>query len=259
MNDNFLIEGRNPVLEALKAGKSIEKIYVQKGEKQGSIVKIINMAQKGKIPVTEIDKSKINEMSETKSHQGVIAAMSPIEYVTVEDIIETAKKKNEPLFVIILDEIEDPHNLGSIIRTANAAGVHGVIIPKHRNAPVTSTVVKTSAGACFHTPIAKVTNLVRTMKQLKEAGVWFTAADMNGEKNIYDADFSGAVGIVIGNEGKGISRLVKEECDFLVNIPMMGKIESLNASVSAGIFMYRVLNTRMKWGIRNESCYYCFR
>ncbi len=246
MNDNFLIEGRNPVLEALKAGKSIEKIYLQKGEKQGSVVKIINLAQKNKIPVTEIDKFKINEMSETKSHQGVIAAMSPVEYVSVEDIIELAKSKNEPLFVIVLDEIEDPHNLGSIIRTANAAGAHGVIIPKHRNAPITSTVVKTSTGACFHTPIAKVTNLVRTMKQLKDAGVWFVGADMNGDKNIYEADFSGSIGLVIGNEGKGISRLVKEECDFLVNIPMMGEIESLNASVSAGIFMYRVLEDRMK-------------
>ena len=246
MNDNFLIEGRNPVLEALKSGKSIEKIYIQKGEKQGSVVKIISLAQKNKIPVTEVDKNKINSMSETKSHQGVIAAVSPIEYVSVEYIIQSAKDKGEPLFVVVLDEIEDPHNLGSIIRTANAAGAHGVIIPKHRNASVTSTVVKTSAGACFYTPVAKVTNLVRTIKQLKDAGVWFIGADMNGDKNIYDADFSGAVGIIVGNEGKGISRLVKEECDFLVNIPMLGKIESLNASVSAGIFMYSVLKNRLK-------------
>jgi len=185
-------------------------------------------------------------MSETKSHQGVIALASPVDYVTVDDIVKIAEGKNEPLFVVILDEIEDPHNLGSILRTANASGVHGVIISKHRSAHITPTVMKTSAGACFYTPVAKVTNIVRTMQELKEKGVWFTGADMNGEKTVFDADLKGSIGIVIGNEGKGISRLVKEECDFLVNIPMVGKIESLNASVSAGIFMYQALSQRNK-------------
>lgn len=244
MNEKFQIEGRNPVMEALMSNENIEKIYIQKGNTQGSAQKIINLAKKRKIQITEIDKSKINSISTTDSHQGVIAMISPIEYVSVDDILRRAEEKGELPFIIILDEIEDPHNLGSIIRTANAFGAHGVIIPKHRSASVTATAVKTSAGACFHTPVAKVTNLVNTMKELKKQGVWITGADMGGEKDIYTADLSGPVAIVIGNEGSGMTRLVREECDFIVNIPMVGEIESLNASVSASIFMYKVSEIR---------------
>ena len=246
MEQKFQIEGRNPVIEALSSGENIEKIYIQKGNTQGSAQKIINLARKKKIQVTEVDKNKLNMMAETDSHQGVIALISPIEYVTVDYILKRAEKKGEQPFIVILDEIEDPHNLGSIIRSANAFGAHGVIIPKHRSASVTATVAKTSAGACFYTPVAKVTNLVNTMKELKKAGVWISGADMGGEKDIYSADLTGPVAIVIGNEGTGISRLVREECDFIVNIPMVGEIESLNASVSASIFMYKISELRGK-------------
>ena len=244
MEQTFKIEGRNPVIEAIKSGRSIDKIYVLKGESHGSIIKIKAMARDNKIPVVEIDKKKFSEMSDIASSQGVVANVSPVDYVSVEDIIKRAEDKNEPLFVVVLDEIEDPHNLGAIIRTANAAGAHGVIIPKHRSAYITATVAKTAAGACFYTPVAKVTNLVQAIKKLKDYGVWFYGADMHGEKDIFDTDFSGKIGIVIGNEGKGISPTVKKECDFMVNIPMLGEVESLNASVSAGIFMYSALKSR---------------
>ena len=246
MEQTFKIEGRNPVIEAIKSGRSIDKIYVLKGESHGSIIKIKAMARDNKIPVVEIDKKKFSEMSDISSSQGVVANVSPVDYVSVEDIIKRAEDKDEPLFVVILDEIEDPHNLGAIIRTANAAGAHGVIIPKHRSAYITATDAKTAAGACFYTPVAKVTNLVQTIKKLKDYGVWFYGADMHGEKDIFDTDFSGKIGIVIGNEGKGISPTVKKECDFMVNIPMLGEVESLNASVSAGIFMYSALKSRRK-------------
>ena len=246
MEERFQIEGRNPVIEALMSNENIEKIYIQKRNIQGSAQKIINLARKKKIQVSEVDKSKLNSMSSTEAHQGVIATISPIEYVSVDDILKSAEEKGEQPFIIILDEIEDPHNLGSVIRSANAFGAHGVIIPKHRSASVTATAVKTSAGACFHTPVAKVTNLVNTMKELKKQGVWITGADMGGEKDIYSADLSGPVAIVIGNEGSGMSRLVREECDFIVNIPMVGEIESLNASVSSSIFMYKVSEIRGK-------------
>lgn len=246
MEQKFQIEGRNPVIEALTSGESIEKIYIQKGNVQGSAQKIINLARKKKIQVTEVDKNKLNTIAETDSHQGVVAIVSPIEYVSVEDIIKKAEEKGEQPFIVILDEIEDPHNLGSVIRSANAFGAHGVIIPKHRSASVTATAVKTSAGACFYTPVAKVTNLVNTMKELKKMGIWITGADMGGEKDIYSADFTGPIAIVIGNEGSGMTRLVREECDFIVNIPMVGEIESLNASVSASIFMYKVSEVRGK-------------
>ena len=246
MEEKFQIEGRNPVIEALTSGENIEKIYIQKGNIQGSAQKIINLARKKKIQVTEVDKNKLNAIAETDSHQGVIALVSPIEYVSVDDIIKRAEDKGEQPFIVILDEIEDPHNLGSVIRSANAFGAHGVIIPKHRSASVTATAVKTSAGACFYTPVAKVTNLVNTMKELKKMGIWITGADMGGEKDIYSADFTGPIAIVIGNEGSGMTRLVREECDFIVNIPMVGEIESLNASVSASIFMYKVSEVRGK-------------
>lgn len=246
MEDKFRIEGRNPVLEALKSGRTIDKIYLAKGDRQGSVAKIAAMARSRRIPVVEVDRKKLDEMAVTSAHQGVIANIPPVDYVELEDIIKAAEEKQEPLFVVILDEIEDPHNLGSVIRTANAAGAHGVIIPKHRSAAMTAAAVKTAAGACFYTPVARVTNLAQTMRKLKEKGVWLTGADMAGEKNIFEADFSGPVGIVIGNEGKGMSRVVKEECDFLVRIPMKGEIDSLNASVSASIFLYQVVKARME-------------
>ena len=220
MEQTFKIEGRNPVIEAIKSGRSIDKIYVLKGESHGSVIKIKAMARDKRIPVVEIDKKKFSEMSDIASSQGVVANVSPVEYASVEDIIKRAEDKNEPLFVVLLDEIEDPHNLGAIIRTANAA------------------------GACFYTPVAKVTNLVQTIKQLKDYGVWFYGADMNGEKDVFETDFSGKIGIIIGNEGKGISPTVRKECDFMVNIPMLGEVESLNASVSAGIFMYSAVKSR---------------
>lgn len=246
MENNYKIEGRNPVMEALKAGRQIDKIYVLKGERHGSVNKITGMAKAKKIPVVEIDRKKLDEMSETQSHQGIIACVSPVTYVGIDDIIARAREKEEPLFVVVLDGIEDPHNLGSVLRTANAAGAHGVVITKHRSAHMNAAAVKTAAGACFYTPVAMVTNLVAAIKELKEAGVWFYGADMDGEKDIFTTDFSGAVGIVIGSEGKGISRLVKEECDFVVRIPMLGEINSLNASVSAGIMMYKVTEQRCK-------------
>ncbi len=240
------IEGRNPVMEALKSGKTIDKIYLLKGDGQGSVVKIRSLAKQKKIPIVEIDRKKMDEMSVSHSHQGVIALVSPVDYVSVQDILDRAAKKGEKPFIVVLDEVEDPHNLGSIIRTANGAGVHGILIPKHRSTGITATVAKVAAGACFYTPVAKVTNLVRTMEELKEQGIWFYGADMDGEKSVFETDFSGGCGIVIGNEGKGISRLVREKCDFIVSIPMHGEIESLNASVSAGIFMYQAANSRNK-------------
>ena len=247
MEDKFesRIEGRNPVMEALKSGREIDKIYVLKGDSQGSLVKIIGLARKNRIPLVEVDKRKLDEMSESHSHQGVIALIPPVDYVSVDEILKRAEQKGEAPFIVVLDEIEDPHNLGSVIRTANGAGVHGIIIPKHRASGITATVAKVAAGACFYTPVAKVTNLTRTIEELKHKGVWFYGADMNGEKTVFETDFSGGVGIIIGNEGKGISRLVKEQCDFLVRIPMLGEIESLNASVSAGIFMYQAASSKM--------------
>lgn len=244
--ENFKIEGVNSVTEALRSGKDIDKIYVLRGEGHKSLGKAIRMAKDKKIPVVEADKRKLDEMSETKTHQGIIACLSPIKYSSLSDIVNLAKEKNEPLFVIVLDGIEDPHNLGAIIRTANACGAHGVIIPKHRSTYVTSTVVKTSAGACFYTPICRVTNLASSIRELKNEGVWFYGADMRGEKNVFETDYSGSVGIIIGNEGKGISPVIKKECDFTLNIPMQGEIESLNASVSAGIIMYSILKDRLK-------------
>lgn len=246
MESNYKIEGRNPVMEALSSDRQIDKIYILKGERHGSVNKIIGMARDKKIQVVEVDRRKLDEMSETKSHQGIIASVSPVTYVELGDIAARAKEKNEPLFVVLLDGIEDPHNLGSVIRTANAAGAHGVVITKHRSAHINAAAVKTAAGACFYTPVAMVTNLAQAMKELKKAGVWFYGADMDGESDVFNTDFSGPVGIVIGSEGKGLSRVVKEECDFIVRIPMRGEINSLNASVSAGIMMYKVTEKRCK-------------
>ena len=244
-NYNDQVEGRNSVLELLTSGRDINKIFVSEGEKHGSINKIIAMAKDRKIIINEISKSKLNQMAQTENNQGVIAIVPPFDYCEVEDILEEARNKNEQPFIIILDGIEDPHNLGSIIRTAETAGVHGVIIPKRRSAVVNATVNKTSAGAVEHMKIARVNNINETIKLLKDNGVWIYGTDMQTEKYYYQEDYKGPVAIVIGSEGYGISRLVKDNCDFLVKIPMHGKITSLNASVSAGIVMYEVVKQRL--------------
>ena len=239
------IEGRNSVLELLESDKDINKIFVQKGEKHGSINKIISMAKEKKVVLVEVDKQKLNIMSKTENHQGVIAIVPPFNYCEVDDILNFAKAKKEALFILILDGIEDPHNLGSIIRTAETAGVHGIIIPKRRACNVNSTVYKISSGAVEHMLIARVNNITDTIKYLKENDVWIYGTDMEGETLYYNQDYKSACGIVIGSEGFGMSRLVKEKCDVLVKIPMKGKITSLNASVSAGIAMYEVVKQRL--------------
>jgi len=236
------IEGRNPVLEAIKAGREIDKILVAKGD--GSISKIVHLALSNNIVVQEVQREKLNEISETHSHQGVIAMAAMHEYASVEDILNLAKSKGEAPFIIILDEITDPHNLGSILRTANAAGAHGVIIPKRRSVGLNSTVAKTSAGAIEYTLVAKVSNLTQTIKSLKEQGVWFYGTHQDAEADYTDVDFKGGVGLVIGSEGEGMGRLIKENCDFLISIPMLGEINSLNASVAAGVLMYEVVRQR---------------
>ena len=239
------IEGRNAVLELLESGKDINKIYITKGEKHGSITKIIAKAKERKIVTVEVEREKINQMAQTENAQGVIAIVPPFDYCEVEDILEEAKKRNEKPFILILDGIEDPHNLGSIIRTAETAGVHGIIIPKRRSASVNATVNKVSAGAVEYMKIARVNNINDTIKFLKENNIWIYGTDMQTDKYYYNEDFRGAVAIVIGSEGFGMNRLVKENCDFLIKIPMKGKITSLNASVSAGIVMYEAVKQRL--------------
>lgn len=243
---NDQIEGRNAVLELLESGKDINKIYITKGEKHGSITKIIAKARERKIVTVEVEREKINQMAQTENAQGVIAIVPPFDYCEVEDILNEAKSKKEKAFILILDGIEDPHNLGSIIRTAETAGVHGIIIPKRRAAAVNSTVVKTSAGATSFMKVARVNNINETIKYLKENDVWIYGTDMETDKMYYDEDLTGNIAIVIGSEGFGMSKLVKENCDFLIKIPMKGKITSLNASVSAGIVMYEVVKQRIK-------------
>jgi len=238
------IEGRNAVLELLETGKDINKIFIANGEKHGSINKIISIAKERRIVIVEADKAKLNQMAMSDNHQGVIAIVPPFDYCEVTDILELASKKNEKPFILILDGIEDPHNLGSIIRTAETAGVHGIIIPKRRAATVNSTVYKVSAGAVEHMQIARVNNLNETIKYLKDNGVWVCGTDMDAKNYYYNEKFDGPIAIVIGSEGFGMSRLVKDNCDFLVKIPMKGKITSLNASVSAGIVMYEVVKQR---------------
>lgn len=238
------VEGRNSVTELLKSGKDINKLYVQKGEKHGSINEIIKLAKQNKVVITELDRAKLDQMSESHNHQGVIAIVPPYEYCDVDEILEYAKSKNESPFILILDGIEDPHNLGSIIRTAECSGVHGIIIPKRRSVQVNATVNKTSAGAAQYVKVARVNNLTETIKYLKENDVWIYGTDIEGKCYYNEQKYNGGVAIVIGSEGFGMSRLVKENCDFLVKIPMVGKIDSLNASVSAGILMYEVFNQR---------------
>lgn len=239
------VEGRNAVLELIESGKDINKIYIEKGEKQGSINKILAKANQRKIIVTEVDKQKFRQMSQTPNAQGIIAIVPPFDYCDVYDIIELAKERNEDPFILILDGIEDPHNLGSIIRTAETAGVHGIIIPKRRAASVNSTVNKVSAGAVEHMKIARVNNINETINTLKKEGIWICGTDMDTNKYYYNQDLTGPLAIVIGSEGFGMSRLVKENCDFLIKIPMKGKITSLNASVSAGIIVYEAVKQRI--------------
>lgn len=240
------IEGRNSVLELLESGKDVNKIFVARGEKHGSINKILGIAKERKIIVVEKDKKQMDEMAQEENYQGVIAIVPPFEYVEISDILEVAKERNEDPFVIVLDGIEDPHNLGSIIRTAETAGVHGVIIPKRRAVSVNSTVNKASAGAVEHMKIARVTNISDAIEELKKAGLWVCGTAVDTNKYYYNQDLTGALAIVIGNEGKGIGEKVKKNCDFLVKIPMKGKIQSLNASVSTGIVVYEAVKQRIR-------------
>lgn len=237
------IEGRNAVLEALRAGKPIDKLYVLDGCPDGPVRTIIREAKKGDTIINYVKKERLDQLSETGHHQGVIAMAASYEYATVEDILEKAREKGEAPFIFVLDNIEDPHNLGAMIRTANLAGAHGVIIPKRRAVGLTPTVARTSAGAINYTPVAKVTNLKQTMEQLKKEGMWFVCADMDGTP-YYQMDLKGPMGLVIGNEGEGVSRLIKETCDFVASIPMKGDIDSLNASVAAGVLAFEITRQR---------------
>lgn len=242
--EEFIIEGRNAVLEAFRAGKTIDKLYVQDGVKDGPIQSIIREAKKQDTIVNFVSRERLNQMSEEGHHQGVIAHAAAYEYAEVEDILKAAEEKGEPPFIFLLDGIEDPHNLGAIIRTANLAGAHGVIIPKRRASGLTAVVAKTSAGALNYTPVAKVTNLAATIEELKEKGLWFVCADMNGEL-MYRLNLKGPVGLVIGGEGDGVGRLVREKCDMVASIPMKGDIDSLNASVAAGVLAYEIVRQRL--------------
>lgn len=238
------IEGRNAVLEAFRSGKTIDKLYVLDGCKDGPVQAIVREARKQGTIISFAARERLDQLSQTRNHQGVIARGAAYGYVQVEDILERARQKGEPPFLILLDGIEDPHNLGAIIRTANLAGAHGVIIPKRRAAGLTATVAKTSAGALNYTPVAKVTNLSATIEQLKKEGMWFVCADMGGEV-MYRLDLKGPVGLVVGSEGDGVSKLVKEKCDMAAAIPMRGDIDSLNASVAAGVLAYEIVRQRM--------------
>ena len=242
--EEFTIEGRNAVIEAFRSGKPIDKVLIQDGVQDGPIQTIKREAKKHGTIVKFVSGERLDQMSETGKHQGVIAYAAAYEYAQVEDILAAAREKNEPPFVILLDNIEDPHNLGAIIRTANLAGAHGVIIPKNRAVGLTAAVAKTSAGAINYTPVARVTNLSNTIEELKKEGMWFVCADMDGTV-MYDLDLKGPIGLVIGNEGDGVGRLVKERCDFVASIPMKGNIDSLNASVAAGVLAYEIVRQRM--------------
>lgn len=241
---SLIVEGRNAVIEAFRSGKTVDKLYVLDGCQDGPVRTIIREAKKYDTIINYVAKERLDQLSETKKHQGVIAQVAAYEYSEVEDMFALAEQKGEDPFIIILDGIEDPHNLGAIIRTANLAGAHGVIIPKRRAVGLTATVAKTSAGALHYTPVAKVTNIAKTMEELKERGMWFVCADMGGE-TMYRLNLKGSIGLVIGNEGEGVSRLVKEKCDFIASIPMKGDIDSLNASVAAGVLAYEIVRQRL--------------
>lgn len=243
--EELTIEGRNAVLEAFRSGKTIDKLFVLEGCQDGPIQSIMRQAKKTDTIIQFVKKERLEQLSQTGKHQGVIAMAAAYEYATVEDILEKAKEKGEDPFIILLDEIEDPHNLGAIIRTANLAGAHGVIIPKRRASGLTATVARTSCGAINYTPVAKVTNLAQTIEMLKEQGMWFVCADMGGT-TMYQLNLTGPIGLVIGNEGDGVKRLVKEKCDYIASIPMKGEIDSLNASVATGVLAYEIVRQRLQ-------------
>ncbi len=241
--DENILFGRNAVIEALKSEREIDKILIQKGEKEGSVIKIISAAKAKSIVTLEVEKSKLDELTGREKHQGVVAYVAAHEYVSVEEILEDAAAKGEPAFVLILENIQDPHNLGAIIRTAHTAGVHGIIIPKRRAVGLTGTVAKASAGALEHTKVAKVSNIAQTIKELQQKGLWIACADMDG-KVLFEENLTGPIGIVVGSEGEGISKLTKQTCDYVVSVPMYGKVTSLNASVAASLMVYEVVRQR---------------
>ena len=244
LGDNDKLEGRNSILEALRANRTINKLFVTKGEREGSIRQIVAMAREKGIIVTEVEKSALDSMSGSRAHQGVIAFVAVKEYVEVDDILQLAQEKGQPPFIIILDEITDPHNFGAILRTANAVGAHGVIIPKRRAIGLTSAVSKASAGAVEYVPVSRVTNIAQTIEYLKKNNIWVVGTDATGEKAFYESDLKGPLALVVGSEGEGMGKLIREKCDFVVNIPMQGEISSLNASVAAAIVMYEILKQR---------------
>ncbi len=243
--EEFTIEGRNAVIEAYRAGRPIDKLFILDGCQDGPILTIKREAKAKQTPVKFVTKERLDQLSETGKHQGVIAYAAAYEYATVEEILDNARQKGEAPFLFLLDNIEDPHNLGAIIRTANLAGAHGVIVPKNRAAGLTAVVAKTSAGALNFTPVARVTNLAKTIEELKKEGIWFVSADMGGT-TMYDLNLKGPIGLVIGNEGEGVGRLVKEKCDMVASIPMKGDIDSLNASVAAGVLAYEIVRQRLQ-------------
>ncbi|RKD22758.1 23S rRNA (guanosine(2251)-2'-O)-methyltransferase RlmB [Ammoniphilus oxalaticus] len=243
MNEEYIV-GRNPVLETLRSGRSINKIWIADGSQKGSITQVVKMAKEAKIQLQFVPKKKLDMTAKGEAHQGVIAFVAAYTYAEVDDILNIAKQRDEQPFILILDEIEDPHNLGSIMRTADAVGAHGIIIPRRRAVGLTSTVAKAAAGAMEYIPVARVTNIARTIEELKEQGVWFVGADAAGEQDYREAKFDMPIGLVIGSEGKGVSRLVKDNCDFLVRLPMAGQVTSLNASVAGALLMFEVYRQR---------------
>ena len=242
--EEYTIEGRNAVIEAIRAGKTIDRLFIISGSQDGPIRTIIDKAKKMNTIISYVNKERLDQMSQTGKHQGVIAYTAAYEYAEVEDILASAREKKEPPFILLLDSIEDPHNLGAILRTAHQAGAHGIIIPKRRAVGLTATVAKTSAGAINYLPVAKVTNLSVTIEELKKEGIWFVCADMDGEI-MYSLDLKGPIGLVIGGEGEGVGRLIKEKCDYIAKIPMFGQVDSLNASVAAGVLAYEIVRQRL--------------
>lgn len=243
MSEEF-VAGRNSVAEVLKSGRSINKILVAKGERHGAIREIIGQARSQGLVVQEVEAAKLDQITEGVRHQGVVAMVAPVAYAEIEDILGRAQENGEQPFIVLLDELEDPHNVGAILRTSDATGVHGVLLPKRRSSPLTATVAKTSAGAVEYVPVARIGNISQTLKKLKKQGLWVVGADMDGDKNYYEADLTGPIVVVVGSEGQGMGRLTKEECDFVVRIPMKGKITSLNASVACSLLLYEVLRQR---------------
>ncbi|WP_312340418.1 23S rRNA (guanosine(2251)-2'-O)-methyltransferase RlmB [Anaerospora hongkongensis] len=243
MSEEF-VAGRNSVAEVLKSGRSINKILVAKGERHGAIREIIGQARSQGLVVQEVEPAKLDQITEGVRHQGVVAMVAPVAYAEIEDILGRAQENGEQPFIVLLDELEDPHNVGAILRTSDATGVHGVLLPKRRSSPLTATVAKTSAGAVEYVPVARIGNISQTLKKLKKQGLWVVGADMDGDKNYYEADLTGPIVVVVGSEGQGMGRLTKEECDFVVRIPMKGKITSLNASVACSLLLYEVLRQR---------------